>query len=90
VSDTDATHTDTVYTSGLVIELGLSSTGITELENAVPLPLFLSNSIPEKSNTDEDLFVEYHFLAQITLRALINRMHLSLRFYSKPTVSGQL
>ena len=67
--------------------MGLTSTGITDLENSVPLPLFLSNSLLQGANAEEELFIEYHFLAQITLRALLNRIHTSLRFFSKPASS---
>lgn len=67
--------------------MGLTSTGITDLENSVPLPLFLSNSLLQDSNTEEELFIEYHFLAQITLRALLNRIYTSLRYFSKPASS---
>jgi hypothetical protein len=68
--------------SGLTSTIGLASTGITDLENSVPLPLFLSNSLPEKSTSDNELFIELHFLAQITLRALLNRITTSLRYFS--------
>lgn len=53
----------------------------------MPLPLFLSNPLLQSSNSEEELFVEYHFLAQITLRALLNRIHQSLRYFSKPASS---
>jgi hypothetical protein len=44
--------------------------------------LFLSNSLPEISTSDNELFIELHFLAQITLRALLNRITTSLRYFS--------
>jgi hypothetical protein len=64
-------------------ELGLDLPGITALQDSVPLPLFLSDSADQDMKTDMDLFVEYHFLAQITLRTLINRARNSLPDPSK-------
>ncbi|RDW87600.1 hypothetical protein BP5796_03294 [Coleophoma crateriformis] len=60
-------------------ELGLELPGITAIQDSVPLPIFLSDEIALKDKTDNDFFIEYHFLAQITLRSLINRARNSSR-----------
>jgi len=49
----------------------------------VPLPLFLSDTEGQDDKTAMDLFIEYNFLAQITLRTLINRARTSLNEYEK-------
>jgi len=56
----------------------LDSTGIMELQDSVPLPQFLSEPGDHVIKIDGDLFVEYHFLAQVTLRTLIDRIRVSL------------
>ncbi|KAI9742357.1 MAG: hypothetical protein M1818_003890 [Claussenomyces sp. TS43310] len=72
-----------VLAAGPTNELGLNRTGITELQDSVPLPLFLSESTG-RIKTEEELFVEYHFLAQITMRTLLNRISDSLQWYRSP------
>jgi hypothetical protein len=72
-----------LYFSGLTGEMGLEVPGITELEDSVPLPLFLSNFKDQNTKSDIDLFIEYHFLAQITLRTLINRTRQATQERSK-------
>ncbi|PQE30552.1 hypothetical protein CJF32_00010066 [Rutstroemia sp. NJR-2017a WRK4] len=63
--------------AGLAGELGLEVPGIAALEDSVPLPLFLSHFRDQVPKNDDELFIEYHFLAQITLRTLINRARIS-------------
>ncbi len=69
--------------SGTTGELGLDPTGITGLCDSVPLPLFLSEWPEERFKTEEDLFIEYHFLAKITLETLINRVKSSSHVHGK-------
>lgn len=64
--------------SGLTGELGMDSTGILDLQDSVPLPRFLSEPGDHVIKTHDDLFIEYHFLAQVTLRTLIGRIRVSL------------
>ncbi|KFY03937.1 hypothetical protein O988_01116 [Pseudogymnoascus sp. VKM F-3808] len=71
---------------GLATELGMPRTGIAGLESVVPLPLFLSDNLREPFST-EALIVKYHFLAQITLRAIINRIDSSLGMFQNPLQS---
>lgn len=63
-------------------ELGLKRSGLSELQDSIPLPSFTNTSedVPE---TDEDLFVQYNFLAQITLRTLVDRVNNTLKVYRK-------
>ncbi|RDW79832.1 hypothetical protein BP6252_04470 [Coleophoma cylindrospora] len=65
------------YVLSLKGELGLDVPGITGIQDSVPLPVFLSDKIAPKGEPEHELFVEYHFLAQITLKSLINRARLS-------------
>ncbi|RDW73178.1 hypothetical protein BP6252_07085 [Coleophoma cylindrospora] len=69
----------TILEGGLTGELGLELPGITAIQDSVPLPIFLSDETALKDKTDNDFFIEYHFLAQITLRSLINRARNSSR-----------
>ena len=71
-------HMLTPRVSGLTGELGMDSTGILDLQDYVPLPRFLSEPGNHVIKTDDDLFIQYHFLAQVTLRTLIDRIRLSL------------
>lgn len=64
--------------SGVAGELGLESVGIVELQDSVPLPLFRSEPGSYIIKTDGDVFVEYHFLAQVTLQRLIERVRSSI------------
>lgn len=69
--------------SGPTRELGLSHTGISELENEVPLPLFLSSPGTMTRQSPEDLVIRYHFLAQVSLRIILNRIGENMRTTSK-------
>lgn len=71
-------HMLTPRVSGLTGELGMDSTGILDLQDYVPLPRFLSEPGNHVIKTDDDLFIQYHFLAQVTLRTLIDRIRSSL------------
>jgi hypothetical protein len=65
--------------SGLSVELGLDTVGIIDLQDSMPLPLFLSKPGDYATKSEGDLFIEYHFLAQATLRTLIDRLRSSLQ-----------
>jgi len=69
--------------SGPVVELGLSRTGIVGLQDSVPLPLFISKP-EDMPKTDREVFIQYHFLAQITLKALMDRINNTLQLYRSP------
>jgi hypothetical protein len=70
-------------TRGLSGELGLGTTETSSLQDLVPLPLFLFQSGDSATKNEDDLFVGYHFLAHVTLRTLINRIHDSLQISGK-------
>jgi len=53
------------------------------MQNLVPLPKFLYNFQLQQIKSDDVLFIEYHFLAQLTLRTLINRARESTQHTSK-------
>ncbi|PQE23421.1 hypothetical protein CJF30_00010494 [Rutstroemia sp. NJR-2017a BBW] len=71
------------WSKRLAGELGLEVPGVAALEDSVPLPLFLSHFRDQVPKHDDELFIEYHFLAQITLRTLINRARTSAQETSK-------
>jgi hypothetical protein len=56
----------------------MDGVGIMDLQDSVPLPRFLSEPGDHVIKTDGDLFIEYNFLAQVTLRTLIDRIRVSL------------
>jgi hypothetical protein len=53
---------------GLNTKLGLREVGVTALQDSVPLPVFLSDPRNPYTKLEEDLFIKYYFLAQVTLR----------------------
>jgi hypothetical protein len=59
--------------SGLTREMGLSSTGISNLQDSISLCVF-----SKEAKTPVEVFTECHFLAQISLQILINRIDNSL------------
>ncbi|KAH8817439.1 hypothetical protein F5884DRAFT_853856 [Xylogone sp. PMI_703] len=72
-----------VLESGPVGELGLKRSALFELQDSIPLPSFTTatGDLPE---TDRESFLQYHFLAQITLRSLIDRINSALKIYRNP------
>lgn len=64
--------------SGPTGELGLARTGIADLQDSIPLPSFLIMAEGVEKLSFE-VFIEHHFLAQITLRTLLNRVKDMLR-----------
>ena len=67
--------------SGLAVELDLSTVGIINLQDYVPLPLFISELKDGRTKTEDDIYVECHFLAQVTLRTLIDRFRTSKQIF---------
>ncbi|KAJ5731695.1 transcriptional regulator family: Fungal Specific TF [Penicillium malachiteum] len=73
----------------LVQELHLPPSGLSRLEEQVPIPKFIgfetngygSNRYP-LSNVVDDSFFQYHFLAQVAHRIILTRIRHSLYFYS--------
>lgn len=74
----------------LVQELHLPSSGLSRLEEQVPIPKFISfeptgyasnRFIP--SNGVDDSYFQYHFLAQVAHRIILTRIRHSLYFYCK-------
>ncbi|KAJ5622638.1 transcriptional regulator family: Fungal Specific TF [Penicillium herquei] len=72
----------------LVQELHLPPSGLSRLEEQVPIPKFItfetngygSNRYP-LSNVVDDSFFQYHFLAQVAHRIILTRIRHSLYFY---------
>ncbi|KAJ5165374.1 uncharacterized protein N7500_007204 [Penicillium coprophilum] len=73
----------------LVQELHLPSSGLSRLEEQVPIPKFIgfettgyaSNRFNSSSVVDDSYF-QYHFLAQVAHRIILTRIRHSLYFYS--------
>ncbi|KAJ5343130.1 uncharacterized protein N7506_002954 [Penicillium brevicompactum] len=73
----------------LVQELHLPSSGLSRLEEQVPIPKFIgfettsyaSNRFISSSGVDDSYF-QYHFLAQVAHRIILTRIRHSLYFYS--------
>jgi hypothetical protein len=53
------------------------------MQDSVPLPLFLTKYTQTAGKSALDSFLEYHHLAQITLRTLLNRVGDTVRIYSE-------
>ena len=66
-------------------ELGLEQPCLTQLQDSIPLPLFLTYDSHTK--TEEDLLGEQYILANITLRTLLNRVHDSLPLHRRLSAS---
>lgn len=74
----------------LVQELHLPSSGLSRLEEQVPIPKFIgfettgyaSNRFISSSGVDDSYF-QYHFLAQVAHRIILTRIRHSLYFYCK-------
>jgi hypothetical protein len=72
----------------LVQELHLPSSGLSRLEEKVPIPKFIgfettgyaSNRFNASSVVDDSYF-QYHFLAQVAHRIILTRIRHSLYFY---------
>ncbi|KAJ5914512.1 hypothetical protein N7504_003395 [Penicillium tannophilum] len=87
----------------LVQELHLPPSGISRLEEKVPIPKFIgfaatgygANRYP-LSNVVDDSYFQYHFLAQVAHRIILTRIRHSLYFYSDsgsiplPAVNAEL
>lgn len=74
----------------LVQELHLPSSGLSRLEEQVPIPKFIGfettgyGSTRFNSNLVDDSYFQYHFLAQVAHRIILTRIRHSLYFYCKP------
>ncbi|KAL2010439.1 hypothetical protein VTN00DRAFT_6246 [Thermoascus crustaceus] len=92
-----------MYETILVQELHLAPSGLSRLEDYVPIPKFInfnlaglpaSRLIP--SDQQDDSFFQYHFLAQVAHRIILTRIRHSLYFYSEsgtfplPAVNAEL
>ncbi|KAJ5671356.1 hypothetical protein N7507_000483 [Penicillium longicatenatum] len=87
----------------LVQELHLPPSGLSRLEEQVPIPKFIgfaatgygANRYP-LSNLVDDSYFQYHFLAQVAHRIILTRIRHSLYFYSDsgsiplPAVNAEL
>ncbi|KAJ5908445.1 hypothetical protein N7495_001127 [Penicillium taxi] len=73
----------------LVQELHLPPSGISRLEEQIPIPKFIgfdtTGYVPIRfpsSTTVDDSYFQYHFLAQVAHRIILTRIRHSLYFYS--------
>ncbi|KAL4894110.1 hypothetical protein BDV59DRAFT_21924 [Aspergillus ambiguus] len=70
----------------LVQELHLPPSGLSRLEEFVPIPKFIpfEHAFVRTSSTEDidDSFFQYHFLAQVAHRIILTRIRHSLYFYS--------
>ncbi|OJJ48863.1 hypothetical protein ASPZODRAFT_60389 [Penicilliopsis zonata CBS 506.65] len=87
----------------LVQELPLPPSGLLRLEETVPIPKFISFEttgfgsarFPSSGDLD-DSFFQYHFLAQVAHRIILNRIRHSLYFFSSsgtfplPAITAEL
>lgn len=81
----------------LVQELHLPPSGISRLEEQVPIPKFIgftatgygANRQP-LSNVVDDSYFQYHFLAQVAHRIILTRIRHSLYFYCKRSPNNTL
>lgn len=79
----------------LVQELHLPPSGLSRLEEQVPIPKFIgfaatgygANRYP-LSNVVDDSYFQYHFLAQVAHRIILTRIRHSLYFYCKQSLSN--
>ena len=71
----------------LAQELDLSPTGLSRLEDYVPIPKFIDSPAPrqiiESSPRGDIAFFQYHFLAQVAHRIILTRIRDSLYFFCK-------
>jgi hypothetical protein len=79
----------------LVQELHLPPSGLSRLEELVPIPKFISfesvGFVPARLSSSleeiDDSFFQYHFLAQVAHRIILTRIRHSLYFYCKSSPS---
>ncbi|KAL2219854.1 putative C6 finger domain protein [Thermoascus aurantiacus ATCC 26904] len=92
-----------MYETILVQELHLAPSGISRLEDYVPIPKFINFNLAGlpaprllPSDQQDDSFFQYHFLAQVAHRIILTRIRHSLYFYSEsgtfplPAVNAEL
>ncbi|KAF4196608.1 hypothetical protein CNMCM8927_007712 [Aspergillus lentulus] len=80
----------------LVQELHLPPSGLSRLEELVPIPKFIGfesvGFVPARfSSSSEEIdesFFQYHFLAQVAHRIILTRIRHSLYFYCKSSLSS--
>lgn len=79
----------------LVQELPLPPSGLSRLEDVVPIPKFIGFEstgfvparLPSAGELD-DSFFQYHFLAQVAHRIILTRIRHSLYFFCKLFISS--
>lgn len=80
-----------MYEAILAQELDLSPTGLSRLEDYVPIPKFIDSPVPrqiiESSPCGDIAFFQYHFLAQVAHRIILTRIRDSLYFFCKDAFS---
>ncbi|KAL1885240.1 hypothetical protein Plec18167_001897 [Paecilomyces lecythidis] len=77
-----------MYETILVQELHLAPSGLSRLEDYVPIPKFINFSTTgyvsrmAASEQQDDSFFQYHFLAQVAHRIILTRIRHTLYFFS--------
>ncbi|KAI9865722.1 MAG: hypothetical protein M1813_002180 [Trichoglossum hirsutum] len=64
--------------SDVLAELDLPSSGISRLEQTIPLPTCTGMGVTDPAGNDPESLMWMYYLAQITLRKLLNRVHSEL------------
>ncbi|KAJ9378359.1 transcriptional regulator family: Fungal Specific TF [Paecilomyces variotii] len=78
-----------MYETILVQELHLAPSGLSRLEDYVPIPKFINFStagyVPRLAASEQldDSFFQYHFLAQVAHRIILTRIRHTLYFFSE-------
>lgn len=78
-----------MYETILVQELHLAPSGLSRLEDYVPIPKFINFStagyVPRLAASEQldDSFFQYHFLAQVAHRIILTRIRHTLYFFCK-------
>ena len=66
------------YGSDILAELDLPPSGISRLEDSMPLPSSITDSSTTEGANEDNPSMWMYYLAQIALRKLLNRAHTSL------------
>lgn len=66
------------FSSDVLAELDLPPSGISRLEDAMPLPSCIAQPAYDAETKEDDPLMWMYYLAQIALRKLLNRAHTTL------------
>lgn len=78
----------------LAQELDLPATGVSRLEDYVPIPKFISSPAPrlfiKPAHRGDIASFQYHFLAQVAHRIILTRIRDSLYVFCKAALKSRL